>query len=132
MSDSATYCPVCGAANAPSAAPPAYNPGSQYQYPVGQTATVGSLPPAVVAEGDSNGTVSLTLGILSIVLCWATGVLGVIFGILAIVKGRKARTLLNDQYYSYYSSLASIITGAIGIFFSFIFVIVYLAAIAAS
>jgi len=113
-------------------APPAYNQATQYAYPYGQSVTVGSLPSVVVAEGDSNATVSLTLGILSIVLCWATGVLGIIFGAIAITKGRKARSLLNEQYYSYYSSLASIITGSIGLAMSIICTFVYLIAIAAS
>ena len=49
-----------------------------------------------------NATASLVLGIISIVLCWCYGVLGLILGIIGLVLGSKAVTLYK-QYPGVYS-----------------------------
>ena len=48
-----------------------------------------------------NGTAVLVLGILSIVMCWTYGVIGLILGIVAIVLHRKDKAvyLTNPSVY---------------------------------
>ena len=44
-----------------------------------------------------NATASLVLGIISIVMCWCYGVLGLILGIIGLVLGNKAATLYKQS-----------------------------------
>jgi len=72
----AAYCSICGAAmNVPPTAaplpPPTWNPPGW---------STGRPPNA----GNGLGTAALTLGILSLLICWPTGILAVIFGAQAI------------------------------------------------
>jgi hypothetical protein len=73
----AAYCSICGAAMQPSTpaaplppptwGPPGWTPGQ----PAART-------------GNGAGTAALTLGILSLVVCWPLGILAVVFGAVAI------------------------------------------------
>ena len=44
-----------------------------------------------------NATASLVLGIISIVMCWCYGVIGLILGIIGLVLGSKAMTLYKQS-----------------------------------
>ncbi len=44
-----------------------------------------------------NATAVLVLGILSIVLCWCYGVVGLVLGIIALVLANKASTALSED-----------------------------------
>ena len=44
-----------------------------------------------------NATASLVLGIISIVMCWCYGILGLILGIIGLVLGSKAVTLYKQS-----------------------------------
>lgn len=79
-----------------------------------------------------NGTAVLVLGILSIVMCWTYGVLGLVLGIVAIVlhKKDKAVYLTNPSVYeqSFKNSKAGNVCAIIGLILSALF-IVYIIAI---
>lgn len=73
----AAYCSICGAAMQPSTPaaplpPPTWSPPG---WTPGRPAT---------PTGNGTGTAALTLGILSLVVCWPLGILAVIFGAVAI------------------------------------------------
>lgn len=74
-----------------------------------------------------NGTAVLVLGILSIVMCWTYGVLGIVLGIVALVlhKKDKAVYLSNPSVYeqSFKNSKAGFICAIIGISTSVLFLI---------
>ena len=44
-----------------------------------------------------NGTTVLVLGIISIVSCWCTGIIGVALGIIALVLAKKAKLLYTQS-----------------------------------
>ena len=44
-----------------------------------------------------NSSAVLVLGILSIVLCWCIGIVGLTLGIIALVLSNKAKTLYNQN-----------------------------------
>lgn len=74
-----------------------------------------------------NGTAVLVLGILSIVMCWTYGVIGLILGIVAIVLHRKDKAvyLTNPSVYeqSFKNSKAGNVCAIIGLVLSALFVI---------
>lgn len=79
-------------------------------------------------------TIVLTLGILSVCMCWCYGFVGIVFGITAIILTKKAKRVyfLNPKQYSL-KSFKNLKTGylcsIIGLIISgiyFIFVIMYL------
>jgi hypothetical protein len=76
-----------------------------------------------------NATATLVLGILSLVGCFCYGVLGIIFGIIALVLGSKDMKLYasNPNQYtlsSYNNVKAGRICGIIGIILSILAVVV--------
>lgn len=86
-------------------------------------------------EPIPNATAVLVLGILSIVLCWCYGLIGLALGIIAVVLSGKARKLYEATPGAYtvasYNNLkAGRICGIIGICLSAVYVaflIVYIA-----
>ncbi|MDI1255895.1 MAG: CCC motif membrane protein [Flavobacterium sp.] len=74
-----------------------------------------------------NATAVLVLGILSILTCCCYGVLGLIFGIIAIVLAKKDKALYmeNPELYSNYSNLnTGRILAIIGICLSAVYLLV--------
>lgn len=80
-----------------------------------------------------NGTAVLVLGILSIVMCWTYGIIGLILGIVAIVLHRKDKAvyLTNPSVYeqSFKNSKAGNICAIIGVVLSALFVIYIIAVV---
>ena len=80
-----------------------------------------------------NGTAVLVLGILSIVMCWTYGVIGLILGIVAIVLHRKDKAvyLTNPSVYeqSFKNSKAGNVCAIIGVVLSALFVIYIIAVV---
>jgi membrane glycosyltransferase len=80
-----------------------------------------------------NATAVLVLGILSIVMCWTYGVLGLILGIIAIVLHRKDKEVYatNPAMYeqSFKNSKAGNVCGIIGIVLSVLFLLYVIAMI---
>ncbi|MBL4663419.1 MAG: DUF4190 domain-containing protein [Flavobacteriaceae bacterium] len=80
-----------------------------------------------------NLTLILVFGIVSIVTCCCYGIIGLIFGIIAIVMAKKAAAvyLENPEQYTGYSNVKTgKILAIIGIILSGIYVIVNIIAIA--
>ena len=80
-----------------------------------------------------NSTLILVFGIVSIVTCCCYGIIGLIFGIIAIVMAKKATAvyLENPEQYTGYSNVKTgKILAIIGIILSGIYVIVNIIAIA--
>ncbi len=81
-----------------------------------------------------NATAVLVLGILSIVMCWTYGVLGLILGIIAIVLHRKDKEVYatNPAMYeqSFKNSKAGNVCGIIGIVLSVLFLLYVIAMVA--
>lgn len=76
-----------------------------------------------------NSTTVLVLGILSIVLCWCYGLIGLILGIIAVVLSNKAKVLYeaNPGMYtvsSYNNLKGGRICGIIGLCLSGVYVVV--------
>ena len=72
-----------------------------------------------------NSTLILVFGILSIVTCCCYGVLGLIFGIIAIVMAKKALYLENPEIYSGYQNVKTgKILAIIGIILSAIYLLI--------
>lgn len=65
---------------------PPYNPGGQQQYGVGGG-----------QQGLPNATAALILGILSILLCWLYGILGIACGIIGLVLSNKDLKLYKEN-----------------------------------
>jgi len=73
-----------------------------------------------------NSTLILVFGIVSIVTCCCYGILGLIFGIVAIVMAKKATALYleNPEQYTGYSNVKTgKILAIIGIILSFLYLI---------
>ncbi len=51
-----------------------------------------------------NATAVLVLGILSIVMCWTYGVVGLVLGIIALVLHKKDKAMYNANPYGYEGS----------------------------
>ena len=78
-----------------------------------------------------NATATLVLGIISIALCWAAGIPGIICGIIAIVLYRKDKKLYDaapSKYVeaSFKNAKAGFICGIIGLSFSALYLIYYI------
>ncbi|UAB80496.1 DUF4190 domain-containing protein [Marixanthomonas sp. SCSIO 43207] len=74
-----------------------------------------------------NSTLILVFGILSIITCCCYGVLGLIFGIIAIVMAKKATTLYTtspELYSGYQNVKIGKILAIIGIILSAIYLLV--------
>ncbi|MCB0381517.1 MAG: DUF4190 domain-containing protein [Flavobacteriales bacterium] len=76
-----------------------------------------------------NSTGVLVLGILSIVFCFCYGLVGMVLGIIAIVLGKKANKLYNDNPNTYSESSyknmkAGKVCGIIGLCLSSLYLIV--------
>lgn len=86
------------------------------------------------------GIISIAAGFLNIIIGWLTTLLfvfvffsaGVTLGILAIVFGKKAHSVLNKKHYHFWTALAGIITGAIGLGLSALWFIIIIALAAAA
>jgi hypothetical protein len=76
-----------------------------------------------IAAAESKSVASLVMGIISIVTSCVC--IGLILGPLAIVKGKQARQVLNDQHTNFYIALAGLITGIIGLAISVIYLITW-------
>lgn len=73
-----------------------------------------------------NSTLVLVMGILSIIGCCCYGFPGIIFGIIALVVGKNATTIYNenpDTYLGFPNVKAGKIMGIIGIVISILYVI---------
>ena len=89
---------------------------------------------AVTLPQLPNSTAVLVLGILSIVVCWCYGLIGIVLGIIALVMSGKAKKEYNDNFgkyseQSYKNMNAGKICAIIGTCLSslyLIFIIVYL------
>jgi len=80
-----------------------------------------------------NSTLILVFGIVSIVTCCCYGIIGLIFGIVAIVMAKKATALYlesPEQYTGYSNVKTGKILAYIGVALSAIYVIVNIIAIA--
>ena len=79
-----------------------------------------------IADAESKSKSSLTLGILSMALCWLFAIPGLIMAPIAIANGKKARQVLNEDDYYFWNALAGVITGSIGLGLSIMCAIIYL------
>lgn len=85
-----------------------------------------------------NATATLVLGILSIVLCWTWGIVGIACAIIALVISKKSVALYNqapDQYEGYSNLKAGRIMSIIGLALSalyLIFVIIWVVILGAA
>lgn len=73
-----------------------------------------------------NATATLVLGILSIVLCWIWGIIGIACAIIALVISKKSVALYNqapDQYLGYGNLKAGRIMSIIGLVLSALFIV---------
>ena len=80
-----------------------------------------------------NSTLILVFGIVSIVTCCCYGIIGLIFGIIAIVLAKKATVvyLENPEQYTGYSNVKTgKILAIIGVLLSFIYLIAYIVMLA--
>lgn len=80
-----------------------------------------------------NSTLILVFGILSIVGCCCYGIVGLIFGIIAVVMARKATDIYNadpGRYIGYQNVKAGKIMGIIGICLSVLAIILNIIAFA--
>lgn len=85
---------------------------------------IGSIKPAALP----NSTAVLVLGILSIVLCWCIGIVGLTLGVIALIMSNKAKKLYqenSDMYseVSYKNMNAGRICSIIGICLSGLYVV---------
>lgn len=79
-----------------------------------------------------NSTLILIFGILSIIGCCCYGIIGLVFGILAVVMAQKATAIYNsspEMYIGYQNVKTGRILGIIGIVLSALVVIIAIAAI---
>ena len=79
-----------------------------------------------------NATVSLVLGIISIVLCWCYGVIGLVLGIIGFILGNKAVALYKQSpgvysEASYKNANAGKICSLIGLILGALYIIVIIA-----
>lgn len=77
-----------------------------------------------------NSTLILVFGILSIVGCCCWGIVGLIFGVVALAMAQKATTLYNsnpEMYIGYQNVKAGKILAIIGIVLSALMLISYIA-----
>lgn len=77
-----------------------------------------------------NATATLILGILSIVMCWCYGIIGIILGVIALVISSNSVRLYkeNPQDFDGYGNLnAGRITAMIGIGLSILYIILLVA-----
>ena len=73
-----------------------------------------------------NATLILVFGIISIITCCCYGVLGLIFGIIAVVLAKKATALYNEnpeQYTGYSNVKTGKILAIIGIILNLLYLI---------
>ena len=73
-----------------------------------------------------NATITLVLGILSIVLCWTWGIVGLALSIIALIISKKSVALYNqnpDQYEGYGNLKAGRIMSIIGLVLSGLFLL---------
>lgn len=80
-----------------------------------------------------NSTLILVFGILSIVGCCCYGIVGLIFGIIAVVMAKKATDVYNanpEMYTGYQNVKAGKIMGIIGIVLSVLVLIANIVALA--
>lgn len=80
-----------------------------------------------------NSTLILVFGILSIVGCCCYGIVGLIFGIIAVVMAKKATDIYNanpEMYTGYQNVKAGKIMGIIGIVLSVLVIIANIVALA--
>ncbi|MBN2486795.1 MAG: hypothetical protein JXB34_12545 [Bacteroidales bacterium] len=73
-----------------------------------------------------NATATLVLGILSIVLCWTWGIIGIVLAIIALVISKKSVVLYNqspDMYLGYGNLKAGRIMSIIGLVLSAIYLL---------
>jgi hypothetical protein len=82
-----------------------------------------------------NSTAVLVLGIVSIVLCWCGGIVGIACGIIAMILGNKGKAIYEASPDAYTASSfnnlkAGKICGIIGIALSAIYLIYYIIVIA--
>ncbi|MDR0812498.1 MAG: hypothetical protein LBO63_00620 [Oscillospiraceae bacterium] len=123
------FCSSCGAAIEPQQqyqSQPEVNSENSYQWQPSDNQSYAPSSQTEIEYGESKSSTSLTMGILSIVLCWLFGIPGIVLGTLAISNGKIARQTLDESHYSYWSALAGIITGGIGLALSIIFTISFL------
>lgn len=76
-----------------------------------------------------NATLILVFGIVSIVTCCCYGIIGLVFGIIAIVLAKKATTvyLENPEQYTGYSNVKTgKILAIIGVILSCVYLITYI------
>lgn len=79
-----------------------------------------------------NSTLILVFGILSIITCWCYGILGIIFGIVALILANKAIALYKtapENYLGYGNVKAGKIMAIIGIVLSVIYIIFIIGAV---
>jgi len=73
-----------------------------------------------------NSTLTLVLGILSIIGCCCYGLPGILFGVIAIVLANNAKKIYNEapeNYSGYENVKAGKVMGIIGVVLSLLFVI---------
>jgi len=137
IKDGVTFCASCGAKMGSQQ----QNSSDQDLYGYNQ-----ALSPEVAAA-ERQSVASLVMGIIGLITCFVaflcfeifsavatsglrifsivTSIAGIILGSLAISKGNKARSALNDEYHNFWIALAGVITGTIGLVISIIFTIAY-------
>jgi len=93
-----------------------------------------SNPPAnmQILPALPNATASLVLGIISIVLCWCYGLIGLILGIIGFVLGNKAVALYKQSpgvysEASYKNASAGKICSLIGLILGALYVLIIIA-----
>jgi hypothetical protein len=79
-----------------------------------------------------NATASLVLGIISIVLCWCYGLIGLILGIIGLIMGNKAVSLYKQSpgvysEASYKNANAGKICSLIGLILGALYVLIIIA-----
>jgi hypothetical protein len=82
-----------------------------------------------------NSTAVLVLGIVSIVLCWCVGIVGIACGVIALIMANKGKALYDaspDAYTpsSFNNLKAGKICGIIGIILSALYLVYYIIIIA--
>ncbi|MDA2805875.1 hypothetical protein [Nocardiopsis suaedae] len=125
--------------------PPGYATGGQPQYPYGQQSPgygqqpvgpppVPYGPPMVnpeVEETRGGAIAALVTGALSLMLCASpVGIVGVVFGILAMVEKQDAEKARRFTKYSWIATIGGIV--AMVLFFALLFIVPFVIALGAA
>ena len=73
---------------------------------------------------ESKGSLSLVMGILSLVFCWC--IIGLIFGPIAVSSGNTSRKVPYEKNQKFWVALAGIITGWIGLGMSILYTLIWI------